>query len=36
LEKKGLYRSYEYPDGDYVVKSIKTGEEITKKDEVPF
>jgi len=36
LEKKGLYRSYEYPDGDYVIKSVKTGKEITEKDEVPF
>ena len=36
LEKKGMHRSYEYPDGDYVVKSIKTGKEITEKDEVPF
>ena len=36
LAKKGLYREYEYPDGTYVIKSTKTGKEITNKDEVPF
>ena len=36
LEKKGMHRSYEYPDGTYVIKSDKTGKEITEKDDVPF
>ena len=36
LEKKGMHREYDYSDGTYIIKSDKTGKEITEKDDVPF